>query len=231
MIIYGWNSKLIKHAPLENVECESCKQNTTHVGIHSSYFHIFWIPVFPFSKKATLVCESCHHVTDEKNMASDFKAKIKALKSTVPLPKYQFSGLAIILALVVYFSIQGFVKEQLESSYLNNPETGDVYVLKDSEEVSSYKYYLFKVNGLGNDSLEISPNSFYYTNIPSELDPKDGFYDYTIKIAKADFLAMQENGELQKIYRDYSSSTGFDRTMELNIEEALSNENDLSYSE
>lgn len=227
MIVYGWNSKLIKHAPLENIECENCHQKTTLIGIHSNYVHIFWIPVFPYSKKATMVCGSCSHVTAEKQMSPDFKAKIKALKSTVPLPKYHFSGLGIIFAITVYFTFLSYKDDRSQSEYLKAPLVGDVYVLKNNDEPTKYKYSLLKVQGLEEDSVLISPNSYSYTKIPAKLDTDDGFYNYTIKIAKDKVAELHENGELKKVIRDYSS--GFSRVLEYTADQEVTEESDLAY--
>src|SRR5690606_19188940 len=101
MIIYGWNSKLLKHAPLENMECESCSEKTTQIGIHFNYFHIFWIPVFPFSKKASIVCTTCSHVTGEKKMPENIKVNMRALQSVGPTPTHHFTGLAIFAMLII----------------------------------------------------------------------------------------------------------------------------------
>lgn len=229
MIVYGWNSKLIKHAPLENIDCENCHQKTTLIGIHSNYVHIFWIPVFPYSKKATMVCGSCNHVTTEKHMSPDFKAKIKALKSTVPLPKYHFSGLGIILALAVYFTFISHKNNVTQSEYIKAPLAGDVYVLKNDEEPTKYKYSLLKVQGFEEDSMLLSPNSFSYTNIPAKLDTEDGFYNYTIKVAKNKIVELHEKGELKKVIRNYSS--GFNRVLEYTADEEVTDESDLAYEQ
>lgn len=230
MIIYGWNSKLIKHAPLENIECEHCQQKTSLLGIHSNYVHIFWIPVFPYSKSAIIVCTHCQHATGEKDMKPDFKARIKAIKGAVPVPKYQFSGLGIILALVVYFTFQSYRNDNVENEYLNAPLAGDVYVLRNDEEATRYKYYLLKVQSLEEDSILISPNSFGYSGIPAKLDAEDGFYDYSAKIAKTTLLEKHKNGELKKVIRD-NNSTNFSRTIEYKEEEIITDEDGLSYEE
>lgn len=215
MIIYCWNSKLLKHAPLENVECESCNQKSTQIGIHSNYFHIFWIPVFPYSKKASIVCTTCSHVTGEKKMPENFKNKVKALKGAVPTPKYHFAGLAIIAALVVYFTFENYNSDVKQQNFLQAPLAGDVYILKDNEESSEYKYYLLKVKGLEEDSLRISYNSFAYNKLPMKLDEEDGFYDFTSKIAKSEILDMVEKGEIKKVIRSYDALDGYDRTIQL----------------
>ncbi len=221
MIVYGWNSKLIKHAPLEYVACKNCQEKNTLLGIHAHYVHLFWIPIFPYSKKASLVCTNCQQITSEKEMTPAFKGKVKLLKGAVGYPNYHFSGLAILLVLAGWLTFQSHNNEKTQLSYIQVPLSGDVYALKDHEEPSDYKYYFLKVQDIEGDSLVISPNSFYYTAIPSELDQKDGFYNYAIKMARNEFLVMQEKGELKKIIREYKDITGFNRTVEFAEEGAI----------
>lgn len=219
MIIYGWNSKILKHAPLTSVECENCKESASQISITSYYFHIFWIPLFPYSKKATIVCNHCSHVTSEKQMSPDFKAKVKDLKAAVPTPKYLFAGLGVIAALIIFFSVNSYNTDQKQQNYLQTPLAGDIYVLKANDEVSEYKYYLLKVKGIEEDSLLITYNSFSYNGIPDKLEPQDGFYDFTLKIAKAEIVDMNGKGEIKKVIRDYSDKEGYNRVVEYVMEE------------
>ncbi len=218
MIIYGWNSKIIKNAPIETVVCINCQEKSSLMEIHSHYFHLFWIPVFPFSKKATITCNHCKHVTEEKHMVADYKSKLKALKSTVPFPKFHFLGLGLILLLGLFFTFQNYRHTQLENEYLHNPEAGDVYVLKNNEEKSDFKYYLIKVEGLEADSVLFSTNSYTYNNIPVKLDPKDGFYNISYRATKSTFLELYSNGELKKVIRE-KDMADFSRTLEYTEEE------------
>src|SRR5690606_17014901 len=186
MIIYGWNSKVLKHAPLENIECEHCKEKSSQIGIIANYFHIFWIPLFPYAKKATIVCNHCSQVVEEKQMTPEFKAKVKMLKATVPTPKYLFAGLGIIVIFIISISLNNFYSDLKQQDFLQAPLAGDVYILKDNDEASNYKYYFLKVKAIEEDSLLIAYNSYTYNGIPEKLEPQDGFYDVQLKIAKSD---------------------------------------------
>lgn len=219
MIIYGWNSKILKHAPLENIECEHCGQKASQIGVVANYFHIFWIPLFPYSKKATIVCNHCSHVTSEKQMSPDFRAKIKVLKAAVPTPKYLFAGLGIIAALVVSFTVSNYFGDQKQQNFLEEPLAGDIYILKDNDEPSTYKYYLLKVKDIEEDSLLVSYNSYTYNGIPTKLEPQDGFYDFALRIAKSDIKTMDNKGEVKKIIRDYGDAEGYNRTVAFTMEE------------
>ena len=211
MIIYGWNAKNIKQAPLENYECPQCQQKQSVLVIFAKYVHIFWIPVFPFKKSAVIVCNNCKKETEEKAISLGAGVSVAQLKSAVPIPKYLFSGLALLLVGISLLVYQGMEEDKQEQAYLAAPEVGDVYLVKSTEETSEYNHLLFKIREVHGDSLYISYSSFGYTGIISHLDPKDGFYDIMYAVHKDYLKKFDETGELKKVFRGYTESTGFNR--------------------
>ncbi|MCX6316757.1 MAG: zinc-ribbon domain-containing protein [Bacteroidetes bacterium] len=58
-IIYG-----IKKAPVgiteEMERCPHCEtDNFSDIYVTSNYYHIYFIPIFPFEKEVTVVCQRC----------------------------------------------------------------------------------------------------------------------------------------------------------------------------
>jgi len=220
MVVYGWNSKNIKQAPLDGYECPNCQEKNSHLAIFAHYAHIFWIPVFPYKKSAQISCLHCQLATEEKAMPEEMKGKIKQLKSAVGIPKYMFAGLILIGLSIAFFSYSSSQNAKLEMEYINSPLIGDVYILKNLEESSEYNHYLLKVNDIEEDSLVVSINSYTYNGIIKELDPADGFYNVTYSIHKDEVKGYDESGELKKVLRDYSSLAGFDRVLEYQIQDS-----------
>jgi hypothetical protein len=214
MIIYGWDTKNIKQADLAEYECPGCHEKKSVLAIFSHYAHIFWIPFFPYKKSASIVCMHCNLNTTEKELPPDKKGIVKQLKSTVSIPKYHFTGLAILVVAIAYFSFMGWQNEQQRQAYLEGPMKGDVYLLKDAEEMSEYNHYLIKVIEVNNDSLWVATSSFSYNGLIDELDPSDGFFDVAYPIHKNDLRGVGKFGEVRKVFRDYDKSTGFDRVIE-----------------
>jgi transcription elongation factor Elf1 len=218
MIVYGWNAKNIKQAPLENYECPQCQQKQSVLVIMAKYVHLFWIPVFPFKKSALIVCNNCRKETEEKSIALSAGVSVAQLKSTVPIPKYLFSGLAILIAAISYIVYLGIEEDKQEQAYIAAPAVGDVYIVKSAEETSQYNHILFKIREVHGDSVYISYSSFGYTGMITQLDPKDGFYDMMYSVHKDFLKKFDEKGELKKVFRGYSASAGFDQEVKFQLD-------------
>jgi hypothetical protein len=213
MIIYGWSNKVIKQAPVEKVPCGHCGNENLNVKIVGFYAHIFWIPLFPYKKKGLLECEHCKHAIEEKHLVDQMKEAMTLMKKSVKFPKYMFSGTAIILAFISYMFISSRMESDRELEYLTTPTVGDIYHLKDKDEPTEYKYYLWKVQELFEDSIYISANGYVYNYIPDKLMEGDGFYDSYYVIEKGKLKELYETGDLVKVQRGYSEQSGFDRIL------------------
>ncbi|GJM27378.1 MAG: hypothetical protein DHS20C17_00130 [Cyclobacteriaceae bacterium] len=214
MIIYGWNSKNIKQAELDAYQCPKCGEKKSVLAIFAHYLHIFWIPLFPFKKSAKIVCAHCQLDTEEKTLPDEMKVTIRQLKSKVSHPKSLFSGLIVIFIAVAFFSFRSVQNANLEQSYVENPQVGDVYIIKGPDETSEYNHFLFKINEIEEDSIWVSFSSYTYNGLVDKLDSRDGFYDIMYSMHKGVLVEFQESGELKKVLRDYTASAGFDRVIE-----------------
>lgn len=215
MIIYGWNSKNIKQAHLgETHECPDCHHRNAVLAIFASYFHIFWIPIFPYRKQAQIVCMNCERADEDKYLEPNMKQKIRQLKSAVKIPWWMFSGLGIVLIFITSIFVNDFFDGQERASMISSPEVGDVYVIHDREETSEYNHYLMKVLEVSGDSLYVTVSSYSYNGIVNQLDREDGFYNISYGIHKDEITRQDESGELKRVYRNYTPLAGFDRIVE-----------------
>ena len=165
MIIYGWNNRIIKEAPVDKISCPNCQNDKMHVRIFGFYVHIFWIPMFPYKKDIVLQCDQCQMGVG----GGELEDTMKKLKKSVGFPKYMFLGTVLLLTLIAYLVIDAHLDDKKELSYLVNPQVGDVYHLIDKEEPTEYKYYLWKAQELFADSIHISANGYAYNMVPTRL--------------------------------------------------------------
>ena len=82
MILFGWKSTPKVHGTLKK-KCSECKKATVH-GIISvtEWFTLYFIPLFPYSKKLFARCAKCFAGLEFKgNVKKRMLAQIKASKA------------------------------------------------------------------------------------------------------------------------------------------------------
>lgn len=218
MIVYGWNSKVLKESPFPGQKCISCGAEDTHVVVTGSYAHIFWIPLFPYKKSLTIVCGNCGLDSKPKQVSPEVTQFAKKLKSTVRFPLYMFAGSGIVALLIGIFAVIGFIDNQKIEGYLNEPHVNDIYYLYNEEETSEYKFYLWKVIDVKGDSIDVSPNTFHYNYHPTRLEPEDGFFNYYYTVHKSRIKTLFDEDMLRKVMRGFESGAGFEREIEFTEE-------------
>lgn len=224
MIVYGWNNRLIKEAPIEKVPCGHCGNEDVKVKITGHFAHVFWIPLFPYKKKGYFECDHCKHAVEDNSLEDQMKEMMTQLKKSVKFPKYMFSGSAILIAFVAWMFVSSKMEDSKELEYLSNPEVGDIYHYKNADEPTEYKYSLWKTVETFEDSVYIIQNAFGYNIIPSKLEDEDAFVDYYFVVDKNSLTEMYESGEIIKVQREYSESSGFNRIMEYVPEDSIFSE-------
>lgn len=219
MVIYGWNSKVLKEAPFKEHKCTNCGHESTHIVVSGSYAHVFWIPAFPYKKTLRLVCDNCQHANKPKEVSEDVRSLAKQLKSKVRFPLYMFSGISILVVLIGYFSVTSVLDKQRSEEYLTAPQVNDIYYIYNENEPTELKYSLLKVIDIREDSVDVSPNSFGYNYEPSVLMEEDGFFDVYYSYHKDQLRDMYERDELKTVIRKSLENTGMDKLIEYNLGE------------
>lgn len=219
MVVYGWKSKVLKEALFNGHQCPRCQNQSTHIVVFGSYFHIFWIPFFPYRKNLKIICDSCQLDQKPKEVTPELRKLTKQLKSQVRLPFYMFSGVGIITLLIGYFAVTAFLDDLRFEKYLTDPKVNDIYYIFNENEPTELKYSLLKVIDIREDSVDMSPNSFGYNYEPSVLMEEDGFLDVYYSYHKNQLRDMYERDELKTVIRKSLENTGMDKVIEYNLEE------------
>lgn len=107
MIFFGSRGKTVSGQVVEGIQCPSCdnKQFITFGIIR--YFHLYWIPTFPTSKKVGIECTHCKRTLIDKELPTELCKEIKKVvfnkRNVIPT----FSGLIIFtLLLLSLFAIR-----------------------------------------------------------------------------------------------------------------------------
>ncbi len=96
MIIYGTRATKI-HTEETTAKCDYCKDKRRHLfTFFSKYVHVFWIPLFPVSKKGVSECTHCKSTNEEKYMNQELKRAYDEIKLNAKRPFWQWIGLILI---------------------------------------------------------------------------------------------------------------------------------------
>lgn len=202
MIIFGTRTKLLSAVGTQHT-CSHCNTGKLNLVYTGSYFHIFWIPIFPLGKKGMTQCPHCKQTLTERELAPQSRSYVNSQKSSAKTPLTHFSGLIIIGVLILsIFLINAFDKT---GGYIRNPKIGDVYQVKGNAE---NQFVLWKVTAVEGDTVVFATHSQYNLvqadineqTVFGKLDEK--FTDSRLKMAKRNIKSMtQNNKNLVAIFR------------------------------
>ena len=106
MIIYGTGAKDLGSKKIPGAICPSCEsQNVSIVGI-AKYFDVFWIPMFPYSKKVHPVCTNCDLVIDKADIDQRTAIPMERSLQFLQIP---FSLILVIMSLKVEALMKIFI--------------------------------------------------------------------------------------------------------------------------
>ena len=101
MIIFGTRERKLGRAELPGHSCGYCdSRGTLFAQACTMYFHIFWIPVFPYAKRVYSVCSHCRQSLTRYQMPPDLNATAMVVGRELKAPWYYYTGL-ILLAVVL----------------------------------------------------------------------------------------------------------------------------------
>jgi hypothetical protein len=200
MIIYGWRESKIKTQQMKNETCPDCKETGSMIGVlFTKYFHIFWIPLFPYSKKGVFHCPNCSNRFDQKSLMHHLPRAYQNFKSDTKIPIWQFSGLILVLGIVLWTIWSSQADKNKEKEYVQNPIVGDVYVY----EVAPGAFSTFKVTDLMEDSLVFVQNNYQIDVLSGirDIDQDSSYSHVEYIISNHEIGEMYEENEIRDIIR------------------------------
>lgn len=110
-VIYGSYKKAIGIFEPPFYKCPNCEEyNTSYIVVYSIYYHMFWIPIFPYEKEAVANCSECGFRRNEikfgPNLIKEFSEKKKEYKH----PWWTYS-LVLLFVIIILAAIITSPKE------------------------------------------------------------------------------------------------------------------------
>lgn len=167
MIFFGSKGKTVSGPLIEGIQCQNCENSQFITFGIIRYFHLYWIPTFPTSKKAGIECTNCKRTLVDKELPAELSKQIKTTvfnrKNTIPM----FSGLIIIACLVLFgaFVVQQDSMRQVE--YIEKPAINDLYIVDISKLFTDadpeYKYGVLRISQISSGEAEFQVSRIAYT--------------------------------------------------------------------
>ena len=193
MIFYGTKGSHLHSERKSNIKCDNCNEITAHnISVYGKYAYLYWIPVFPMSKKVFSECTNCNATKDFNGMNEKLSFASKDVKRNAKTPIWYWSGLGIIAIIFVFgiYSAKQHDKDVID--YIKNPKAGDVIEYKVDE--TGY-YSTLKIASVSKDSIFVIQND-YEIERKSKVYKIDKSKNYTTK----PYAVSKE--EFQKLFKE-----------------------------
>lgn len=154
MFIWGWSTKSIGNY-LTDLQCSHCQHPNLAVVTFQKFFDIFFIPTIPLAKENFFVCPKCETQFQVNGYNINSIPKIKT-------PWWGFSGLFVLIAVVIWGSILSAFEHSKEKINPDNLAINDIVVLKNSDE-SEFPYSLVKISQKNGEKLIFTNGKYAYS--------------------------------------------------------------------
>ena len=93
------------------VRCPSCEAHSpAEALILSRYYHIYWVPIVPLGKEATLICTKCGLQRPNRSFDADLISNYDEIRSKFKHPYFSYLGISIIVFMVVGSILAAMIK-------------------------------------------------------------------------------------------------------------------------
>lgn len=201
MIIFGLRSGNAKQKENNLSDCAHCgTSQSVQLHFYVRYFHIFWIPLIPLYKTGVSQCNHCKQVLDKAQMPPHLLASYTPERKKAKTPLKYYSWLIIVALFVVFAVFAVFTESKDTKAWLQQPQAGDVYEMKEDGE-----YTLYRVKEIKGDTIFVNPHEYTADKLSALRKLKnnypDAYSDSTIALAKNQLNAMYEAKTLKRINR------------------------------
>jgi hypothetical protein len=202
MIFYGTNGALVRTEALPASPCPACgTTGALKLSVFSRYAHIYWIPLFPYSKPAVVQCDHCQQAWDGKALPGALQPAVQDLKKSIRAPWWHWSGLGIIALLIAWGAVAASRDARANKAYLAAPRTGDIYTVRSPED--STQYSLLKVVSAKGNTVELVANNYQIDNAHpiNELNSPEKYGKESFSLTQFELQIMQNKDQLTDVDR------------------------------
>jgi len=189
MIVWGSKFKIIDRKLVED-KCSHCDHNGLVQCTTQKFFTFFFIPTLPLKKYASYVCPNCATEYHPDAVAVNTVTKSTAAKT----PLWGYSGLIIILLLMMFGGFMEYRENQLLAEYLESPKAGDMIVTKIADEKDT-PYVFMKIKIVDGDKITLVHSKHMFSSQSqarkkAHAAKEDAFSEESMLVTKEDFQKM-----------------------------------------
>jgi hypothetical protein len=209
MIIYGWRTKTSKLKPLGVGNCKECGKGPIRSFTVFRYFHIYWVPLFPYSRTLWLNCEHCQATYEPNQAGTENFIPTNELQKERP-PLYMFAGLAVIACIAAIAAWANHQDHQKYQALLKQPQVGDLIVMKlPQSKDPSYQFGVAKVVSMDDKEVHLAPSTYLFSDASTARSGKslkllrtaDAFADQELVYKRESLLQLFEAGTITAAIR------------------------------
>jgi len=219
MIIFGTQSKSVNGPALMSSTCPRCGSGGQATSGVIRYFHLFWIPVFPISRRVAVTCNLCRFTRDQHQIPAPLADNVKRMLFTQRTMLPMFSGSIIIAVLTGMMVVETNQHERQTREYLAEPKQGDIYVADFTQLFEAaddqYRYGVMQVQSLKGSQVGVNVSGILYEHAPwnssklqREVSRPGYFSGETFVIDRAQLESLGASGAIRSVVRgDLSQPT------------------------
>ena len=213
MIFFGTKGKTIEGDIIDGIQCPNCEK-TQFISFGAlKYFHLYWIPTFVTSRSVGMECTHCKRTLVDDELPGDVIKLLKGTlfnkRNTIPM----FSGLIIILCLIMFGVHAGKQDAIKESAYMDYPLINDLYIV-DFDKIftdvdPTYKYGVMRLRDYSYGDIEFQVSKLVYnktsgvfSDIRNGKTSSDEYYDSEVLFIDSGKLhEWKDSGAIYSIER------------------------------
>lgn len=93
------------------IRCPACEKHSwADVAVRCSYFHFYYVPLFPTGKEADVICQECGMKRYGIPLGEYLLSNYKEVKKRFKTPWFAYTGLLIILFIILTSVIAGAIE-------------------------------------------------------------------------------------------------------------------------
>lgn len=199
MIFYGTKGAHLKSQKIKAKHCKQCNEQTSHtVSVFGRYFYLYWIPVFPLSKKGVSECDTCKSTVEPKEMDERLRMEYDNIKRETKTPLTYWIGSLLIAGLIAFAAYSSSKHKEDIVDFIAEPQIGDVIDYKPSDFYST-----LKITKVTNDSIYLVKNNYEIERKSKlyKIDKEKNYSDIMFSLSKKEYQKMFDSKEFLDIER------------------------------